>query len=894
MSISVTCQNCRKEYRVDDRLGGKKARCKQCGAIMEVPEATAPEAARNDDPFALMEQAEAEKVMRTKFKAYVAEGAPAPKTVPSKPTGTLLPAPPMVGPATPSQPLGYQPRKRVKYASQAPVEGATAWLMLMYLLGLVAALVYMIVAIYMKQMPPGVPEQLVTEYRHRMLGVALTAAGVEAFMYFLLLAPVLMAAVWISGQIMRFGMPDGFYLKCAGLAALPGLMVALVLVLPPAFFLKMLILMAILPVSFYVLMYAFGLDWGEAAVTFALAVMFYVGGQFLNVMVVTFATASAKYQATLALQTAAEEYQGKERQKQLATGFIPPTGAGVSNGTRTSPSIPLDSVGERIRVLRQRIVDLTDTPSFNANTREQLEARAADYRKQATDLKAQRDDATTEELFTLLDEARGKIAAVPSQKPPEEIYADLAPAETWMAADPSDPILGEEVTVLHYKVRPLKETLLDLRSSQKDSQGLVWIANKREGRARMQIAMIPRSNSRQKRPWVASRAFQVKAAEDQKLLAVDGSQANVTTGLLNGMVFTRIASTPGDRPQDRWIKYIALEGENWLVVTLTAGKDDPQFLEMLDTAFHSLRKQRAGEKSVDPFAPERVAQRLADSPDAAATVLRRVGKPAEDAVMPYLKDPNLRVKIAAVGVLGDIGSEKALPAIRELAKDKNKEVRQAARAAWRAIAPKELDSVAEALMDLESASNWIEQREPLEALAQAKPDERREKIAPLLEGIILDERNPFGAKDAGAALEVWYTSKTATHLLPILENPENKKWAPEKLHAAMDVVAATKDPKGVYPIIRWIQLDRAYVVKSLINMGPVAEDETLKLLEGGNPDVRVAACEVLEQIGGQKSLKRLSAYIRDKRDRAFNDAATAAYEAVKARVEARPQEPAPR
>ncbi len=41
MSISFACNNCGKQYTVDEKLSGKKAKCKSCSASMNIPEAAA-------------------------------------------------------------------------------------------------------------------------------------------------------------------------------------------------------------------------------------------------------------------------------------------------------------------------------------------------------------------------------------------------------------------------------------------------------------------------------------------------------------------------------------------------------------------------------------------------------------------------------------------------------------------------------------------------------------------------------------------------------------------------------------------------------------------------------------------------------------------------------------
>lgn len=50
MSISITCDQCGKQYNVTEDLAGKRAKCKQCGAVLVIPSAQpAPDA---DSPLA--------------------------------------------------------------------------------------------------------------------------------------------------------------------------------------------------------------------------------------------------------------------------------------------------------------------------------------------------------------------------------------------------------------------------------------------------------------------------------------------------------------------------------------------------------------------------------------------------------------------------------------------------------------------------------------------------------------------------------------------------------------------------------------------------------------------------------------------------------------------------
>ncbi len=50
MSISINCNQCGKQYNVEDKLAGKRAKCTQCGAVLVIPSAQPPAAA--DPPLA--------------------------------------------------------------------------------------------------------------------------------------------------------------------------------------------------------------------------------------------------------------------------------------------------------------------------------------------------------------------------------------------------------------------------------------------------------------------------------------------------------------------------------------------------------------------------------------------------------------------------------------------------------------------------------------------------------------------------------------------------------------------------------------------------------------------------------------------------------------------------
>src|ERR1700744_320422 len=50
MSISFSCDSCGKSFTVDDKFAGKKGKCKQCGATMQIPNGATPQPAPSSAP----------------------------------------------------------------------------------------------------------------------------------------------------------------------------------------------------------------------------------------------------------------------------------------------------------------------------------------------------------------------------------------------------------------------------------------------------------------------------------------------------------------------------------------------------------------------------------------------------------------------------------------------------------------------------------------------------------------------------------------------------------------------------------------------------------------------------------------------------------------------------
>jgi len=238
---------------------------------------------------------------------------------------------------------------------------------------------------------------------------------------------------------------------------------------------------------------------------------------------------------------------------------------------------------------------------------------------------------------------------------------------------------------------------------------------------------------------------------------------------------------------------------------------------------------------------------------------------------------------AAVEGLAAVGMPEGLPLVRQLARHEDDAAAKAARALWRKLAPGELDDVGELLLDLDgNGSNWIRQNRVLETLARTPADEaRRERVAEALEKLVV-EGTIHTRRAATAALLKWAGKKTPQRMVQLLgENGDA-----DKRHAAMEVLGELKDPATVYPVCRWLVLDPFAAADALKKMGTVAEDEVLKLLPVNKAPTmtRRYVCEILGVIGTQKSVAPLTQASRDRRDRIVQEAAAKALEAVKVRV----------
>ncbi|HUT95266.1 MAG TPA: HEAT repeat domain-containing protein [Thermoguttaceae bacterium] len=153
-----------------------------------------------------------------------------------------------------------------------------------------------------------------------------------------------------------------------------------------------------------------------------------------------------------------------------------------------------------------------------------------------------------------------------------------------------------------------------------------------------------------------------------------------------------------------------------------------------------------------------------------------------------------------------------------------------------------------------SPGDWVRCLPALNALAGMQPVEaRRAEVAAVIEPLITDP-NPAIQRTAIQALGTWGTKQSVPALAKLLTGPDlGVRWT------AMDALGKLKSAEAVDLLAERVpdRQDGMHAVRALTQMGPVAEDAVIKLLGHGDFLVRMKACNVLEQIGGPKSVEAL-------------------------------------
>jgi hypothetical protein len=161
-----------------------------------------------------------------------------------------------------------------------------------------------------------------------------------------------------------------------------------------------------------------------------------------------------------------------------------------------------------------------------------------------------------------------------------------------------------------------------------------------------------------------------------------------------------------------------------------------------------------------------------------------------------------------------------------------------------------------ALADLRAADkDWDKCFRALEELSlMAAVENRREEVAEVLNAYLV-EKNYSARSSALRAVQTWGGPRNVPALISLLNSSESASMR----QRAMEILARWNDPRAAAAIAQRLKepADRSAAARALKALGRAAEEATIALLADEDPEVRDAACLVLGEIGGAKSIAAL-------------------------------------
>jgi hypothetical protein len=183
-----------------------------------------------------------------------------------------------------------------------------------------------------------------------------------------------------------------------------------------------------------------------------------------------------------------------------------------------------------------------------------------------------------------------------------------------------------------------------------------------------------------------------------------------------------------------------------------------------------------------------------------------------------------------------------------------------------------------AIEDLKS-DNHFKVTAAAKQLSLAIPDDKRRKeVVEALKPLLKSEES-FVPGAAAKALGVWGTKESVPALLEMLDEGNVFQKS-----AAMDALAVIKDERGIEAIVERMlsARNRSGAVKALKSAGPMVEKPMIELLDHHDWLLRMAACQVLAEVGTEASVKPLEELEARSRGPVAQEAKKA-LEAIKAR-----------
>jgi len=331
-------------------------------------------------------------------------------------------------------------------------------------------------------------------------------------------------------------------------------------------------------------------------------------------------------------------------------------------------------------------------------------------------------------------------------------------------------------------------------------------------------------------------------------------------------------------------------------------------IDLLQSNDHSLRNTvlEVLARRKDPRVVEAMVGLLGEFALDVDKHLVTMGPMVEDALLERFDDLNDRGQQEACEILGQIGTEKSIPKLKELARSRDFSLQRAAEEAVRKIsrtsrparpeppapeatpepeavagsdtkpepkpeepeAPKRIrspgaddDEMAETRRPRRTTGNRIDdslldltlsdssRREAAERLGAMLPEEsRRKEVAKALAEAFDDAEESWTRREIVEALMVWYTEESLPTLIDASRDDDNGIR-----RAAIQALTQVQDERAVKAIAERLGEDRHEAAQALKTMGPIAEKTVLEYAKHPNRDVARAAIEILGHVGGKDS-----------------------------------------
>ncbi len=593
MPIVIEC--CGRRYKLDDRAGLRRVKCIVCGKVVSLDTADSPR-----------KQAEAPVELVTSDSAQAASHDEPPPLHVDDLASLASPSSDNNGAALTSETLGLSPppsriplppvEKRQKPGSKAQVAShshfAPYWVALNRPAGsrpttssngdLAAPfLIILYLGLYIFatfQELDSVKHLVGINHQRIPLWVPWLQSAVEVLLFFFVLAPLVLLALFLVAKFLEFELPPKPYLRACGVAAIPPIALVCFRYYPPNAGLPVAIALLVGFVEFYRIYKSFNLNASATALSLGAAALLYLGGQY----VIKGISVGLLVNYLLVIDTVhdVEDLFQPGVRFQLIQSDAGSAAWADPYTTRSGQLI------EKIRALSE--MDL------RGHWREDLMPRLEQVKAEKSAIEKLRGKTPElEEIASGIDYLERTYHKVPAHHPDPAIFAPLPTGPVWKPLNGDEALLATPVRLGHYLLSPPNgESATQIDQTKTGENGFVWGT---PDSGELRFYTVSRKDPKQVQPWLATDDVARWVEEANQYLRIDWQKPNCSFGILAGLPATRIEATfsrsnGDDFVEERAIRYIAADGPSWIVVSIRFPASHPELGNALEAAARSLHK----------------------------------------------------------------------------------------------------------------------------------------------------------------------------------------------------------------------------------------------------------------------------------------------------------------